>query len=172
MEVTRAAGPARLLAGRETSAKFCLRSATAEKAVARAPFYIPMLHFYRVAPIRSVRIHRRQVQMLLHAPDARLELADDDAAADDRRVIFHDRATEADDLVARSCRAFFKSAWTLRMSEATTARKECISERVSALSSDISDLRSLTSLLVAISARMARNMLKTRLSGSPVMALL
>jgi hypothetical protein len=58
------------------------------------------------------------------------------------------------------------------MSEATTARKECISERVSALSSDISDLRSLTSLLVAISARMARNMLKTRLSGSPVMALL
>ena len=39
-----------------------------------------------------MRVERREIEMLLYPPHARLEVADQNAMADDRRVIFDDRA--------------------------------------------------------------------------------
>ena len=48
-----------------------------------------------------MRVHRRKVQVLLHPAHPRLKLADNDPVADDRRMIFHHRATQSDDLLAQ-----------------------------------------------------------------------
>ena len=50
----------------------------------------------------SARDHRRQVEMLLDAAQARVEIADQHPVADHGRVVVDDRSSQADDLLAKA----------------------------------------------------------------------
>jgi hypothetical protein len=80
---------------------------------------------------RSKRFKRRQIEALFDTAQPRFKFADQDAVADDGRMIFHDSAAETDHLLASLLVLRNGRASAARRSEATSAR----SDRMSAFNS-------------------------------------
>jgi hypothetical protein len=112
---------------------------------------------------RSKRFKRRQIEALFDTAQPRFKFADQDAVADDGRMIFHDSAAETDHLLASLLVLRNGRASAARRSEATSAR----SDRMSAFNSAF--MSPIAAFMSPISARISRRCWRTRPSGSELM---